>query len=546
MTFKTFKQLRRLFEEYFYENGEGCEVVSEYRDVDMIVMDALAFVKGLRLNKSEATDDYITGRELLEKIFNESIEILTNTNVKIIVFCIDAFGRHQPEKAEERKQRKIRDIKKVAQGSRETLELKDGESTFFKLDRQLPGRMDEMMRCFPCKMDFYDFLTTYVTSAEFIAKIPPGKRFVFWGGITIKENREFCNVGPLQITRSGFQKLKGLDEKNIVEGDLAIWMFVQHYKEHKTVLVDSNDGDAIMMGLVQQRLEWHRDSTRSIWVKTRRASSEAGEEYDEETKSKHNERANTYKHVVETTGDKKLAYKMSRGITAQMTARRRVSMSTFFIDLTGLWGAMENYGLRLKELHDIEGSLFMPEEFMCVFGLLASSEHDYFRRSDILSGVSCETLVEKYIMHQHLLNPIVSLAYAEGKPNVIIYKVDVRELKRLVEIGFTAVAAASIKREGKTEEQYNNAVIASKVKRLSKIDERAYHTAAARMSWVLHYSGLQFTPDAELVDATQCKEGDLYEYGYSEDGFTDEVSLKDIYSCPPSIIPTRKQTKRIR
>lgn len=588
MTWGLLSEFRALYGAYFYENGIGCERISEYRNVDMVVMDSLAFIRNIR-TVSKMTGRVLTGREFMEKIFAEPFEILKQTNVETVVMCVDTYGRFQPEKERTKRKRKERDDKRVEKGSLREVEDKTGTGRYFELDKELPATSEEFMRDPKSKRCFFDFLTLYVIDEEFIRRIPPGKKFILWGGVTLSESkRGHDNLPPIAVTMNGYYRMEGVDDKNIVEADLAVWMWVQHFAQYKTVVVDSNDGDGLMIGLIQNRMIHQHNDQRRIWFKTRRAVGQ-GDEYDEDQKAIHNSKADIYHRHVQETGDKQTAYKLSEGVTAHITTRHKPCFATIHVDLTGLWLRMEDQGMKMKTKFNLPAPWFIPEEVVCLFGLLADADNDYFNRGEILYGVGAKNLVNYYNAFRFNIGATVTVSERDWDPalpsyrsesspgtsnlpashrsivyssinevasssssssttsssssststsppnrKLLTYHVDVNALKQLVSLSYEQQARSRIKKEGKTEEKYEQAVSESQKRSLSKINESAYHGCAARISWILHYYGLQFCEGSSFFKGT-CG------YGYDSNGHTNDVEVSDIHSCPRT--PTSKPSK---
>jgi hypothetical protein len=495
--------------------------------------------------------------EMCIKLFSPVIRILKETDIKTYVICFDPYGRSRKEKAHTHKARRV---KKVDPYKPTRVFLPFGQRHYFQDDAPIPGDINLVFSTPDAKKDLYDYLTSYLISDRFKQQIPNGKRVILSGGLIVTQNNNnnnnnnnssssssssssnqpvnysnYTNVYAQEITSKYHKSLEWISPAFISEGDLDVWRMAHLFKDDGDVVIESGDGDILLIGLMQMRNIYHQTPNRRVFFKTRRSA--GVEKYPQAYYDNHAEKYKIFKETLEKTGDSHKAYRASGGITKEKPAGKpRIKWQVKYIDIKRLWAMMWKQAIELQKNLGIEISCPV-EEWVCLV-CISSSKHDYFNRKTIYMRVGEDTALLTYLHHKHQLGKIVEVFHRKGKPqHHHVYQINIEALDKLSQYGFIEQCKKRNKRDSNVNKKLSDSKYDEKVtkkgieqhKKNMKKEEELYQNSlrigASQLSWILQYYGNGVFQDLTIVDGTAVDQTTkLSLYGYTNDDFATKVT----------------------
>ena len=450
------------------------------------------------------------------KLTTVSLNKLTNEPFQISVLSWDPYGHGRAEKKAthiaRRKQSKIPDNVQ--------LQIPPGQSRYFEDNKPMPD-IDMVFHTPAARRDLYVYMTEYMQSPLFASKIPSGKVFIFSGGLvyTNLKTRETKNVDPIIIT---CQSWKYFPTKIISEGDSDVWRWLYIFSEHDA-LVDSDDREVLLIGLMQMRLFSVNYPQRSVFFKTKYG--DGVNPIHPGLLLWHQANYKRFQTLVVQDVSKEEAKRLCFGVSTPKP-RDPIKWKDRFVDIYAAYQSIMQeatiYNNKLQcQLID------NPVEQLVMFMIIASSKHDFFQRSLIRNQMGPKALWNAFMgqgSRQFVWKIVQVLRHPVTGHHC--YTICFKRLKEWIKWGHYEAAKLRLKYNDKKEtlQDYEKRVHANALNRITKYvaDDMNFHVAAAQLRWVFNYYTNAAHPLMEVANGLETH-GDLSRHGYTPHGYATVV-----------------------
>lgn len=571
-----------------YRNADRQKALDEImkkRKIQLLCDDVLAKMRTTStsyINPITGFYERKTCRQFIETFVSNYLRDLHNLpDLETVVLSMDPYGRRRDEKFATSSSR----VRKHKEGAPERATIPPGQVRFFVDDKEMPADIDLIFNTSEAKAELYEYVTEYFESEYFKKDIPEGKAFIFSGAMKIdrRENRphrydDVIHLPPLCVTKAGHRYMDEVRSDHISEGDLDVWRWAVEVFPTKSFLIESNDCDVLLVGLLQMRHIVARTPDREGWFMTRRSigSIEQTEETLQRKDSLKTMKSIAYVATLESTGSIDEAYRASDGLVPPASvltyssssntygvvddlqyddllpgsssdgSRKRTrapDWADHYIDMKGVYNAI------IEEAFELVKGLHVPiknpvEVYVLIF-LLSSAKCDYIQTSLISQGMNAAFLWKVFKPNLWRIGDIVSLhrpRQSEGESsdaNVVNFHhfvINVDSLRTLVRCAYMQKAYQSLgpSKKNNTEEKLQRAR-EEKGKNMFEnlLKEDNLQIVAAQSAWALQYLANGIFSNYEIISGLLVDENGKSVYGFKQQGWADCVSHTDLKICPP-------------
>lgn len=519
-------------------DGSTDDNVLDKKDVGLVVIDILAQLHSISVpqewNAERREFERMACLDYMLKAFDYPLYLLENTNVQVVVICMDPYGRRRVEKtATSDKRRKGKDSEMPAH-----VPVPLGQTEYFVDECPMPCENRYIFDDGEVKAEFYAYMTrTFQTSARFLSRIPPGKQLILSRGVRVMaedgQRRTYDVVPPFATTsNSGWHYMTEHVNDNISEGDLDVIYWLIHVYPELNVHVHSYDADVLLNFLMAMRRVYKMNPLRKCWFVTRRSKgsvSMSDEQVKKRDESLKRRRATfcarlvetgSYEHACHAAG---AAFDVSEEQSSSSSRKRSrtsvVEWTDYHIDISGVYcEIIAEANDRRSELgHD----MCNPVESYVLALILSSKKHDYIQTDLFCPRVGGDFVWRAFVRDIGRFDDLVRVfedatSSQDIQHREFFYEVDVDVLAEFVDKIYLLKG--------------QKAAYAHKP-RMSVVWK-----IAAQSSWMLQYIGNGVLFDCPLIDGTEETTSGESIYGFLRTGWADRVYMDTQtrkVSCPP-------------
>lgn len=507
-------------------------------------------------------DDRMSCYDFVLKAFGQAFHFLLNTDVQIVVICIDAYGRRRIEKTATKAKRS----RAKQSGMPEKIGIPHGQSEYFINDRPMPCNVVDIFEDMEIKGEFYAYLVKVFSSELIQILIPEGKKLILSRGVELQDitdpetglvrRRRPVVVPPLEVTLMGSRYMHECVNDNISEGDLDAWYWAIYVFPDLDFHVHANDADGITIGLLQFRRIFSRNPNRQCqFVTPRSAGSEkASDEYIAHREEGIKRRRAVFTARLSETSNFDEACRAAGGVFPtddpvtgasssssssldKPKAPRSVTIwQEYHIDIRQMFFEIlgdvrrDNVGLSQESINQVEAHVLVI--------MLSSEIHDYIQTNLLCPKVGKQFVWQAFIKHLSEFGKIISVFNSHVDDDLyhgeLYYSIDLAVFKNLVKRIYDCKGAsfACFQKNMPSDET------------IRKI--------ASQAVWTMQYLGNGVLPNYVVIDGTSIVAREITDttnelgeevqtvtelplYGYTKSGWADRVHKRcpDTVSCPP-------------
>jgi hypothetical protein len=543
ITKEAWTHIRADYDKYILPRVDGTtnEDVLNKKGIKLVVFDILAALRTTPVIFNG--DDRISCIDYLFKIFDHPLWLLEHTEVKVVVVCMDAFGRRRPEKAATTQQRK----RKRSDNALDTIPIPLGQSEYFIDECPMPCELDDIFDFVELKAEFYAYFTRALASERVMRRIPDGKTLIFSQGVemeTVVHERGVPRkmakiVPPLEVTCFSSRFMHEWNNDNISEGDVDVWRWVIFAFPTYNVHVYSHDADVLIIGLLQMRRIYKDFPEREVWFVTRRSigSEEASEEKIAYKQNMKKRRADIFSTRLVQTGNFEESARAAGGTfspdemgassSSDPRPRSTVIWQDFHIDVKNMY--LDILGDANDRNSLLQENMFNPVETYILILMLSSTKHDYIQTMKLHPQVGKDFVWRAFHRDIHKFDGLVRVFddVTNEHQLELYYEIDTLILEVLVRSIYEIKGSVAVQAKHKP----SLAVI---------------RKIAAQSVWTLQYLSNGVLPNYEIIDGTSETLTGESIYGFVSGNWADQVAPgigKNKYkiSCPPILRPEKKK-----
>ena len=527
----------------------------------------------------------VTCKKFFESFFAHYLKLLHNTAIEVVVFSMDPYDNRRDEKYATSLSR----IRKPKEGVPEFLTMPRGQDYFFLDNNEMPGTMDLIFTTPQAKAELYEYITEYLKSEQFKKDVPEGKSFIFSGALKINRvegkpfhNSDVVRLPPLVVTKSSYRFMDEITSDHISEGDVDVWRWPVKIFPTLSFLIDSNDCDVLLIGLLQMRHIITESSDRRGWFVTRRSvgTAEQSPESLQQKESMKVMKTIAYVTTLEATGSIDEAYRASGGLVPPASllsfpqtsspsvitpivddpnpaafpsdepfgeTRKRTRSPEWgehYVDMFKLYSKIIREAFTLVEKHCLPLANPVETYVMCL--CLASDKHDYILTKLVSKKIGSYYLwtalrpnlwkIGDMVRVYRSQSPSSSSSSSSDQDRFHYYVVDTQALKRLVQCAYIQKAHESLgpSKKNNTEEKLEKArQLKGEQMFKDNITDDDIQLVAAQCVWVLQYWGNGVFSNYEIVNGLLIDENQKSVYGFNKDGWAPCVSHTELKIAPP-------------
>lgn len=516
--------------------------------------------------------------QFVEGLISPYLKDLHNVpDLETVVICMDPYGQRRDEKFATSMAR----VRPHREGVPEYATMPPGQSRYFIDDKEMPADVNLIFNTPKAKAEFYEYLTEYFESKNFQKDIPEGKAFIFSGAMKVDRNVDgIIHLPPLHVTKDGYRYMDEIKSDHISEGDLDVWRWAVEIYPTKSFLIESNDCDVFLIGLLQMRHIVARTADRECLFMTRRSigSLERTEEDVQRKESLRVMKTIAYGAALEATGSLDEAYRASDGFVPPVSllpllpssssstvtddnpyddlmegapsdgSRKRTltpDWAEHYIDMRGMYSAIIEEASELVKGRHVP--IKNPVELYVLILLLSSDKCDYIQTALISPKINSALLWKVFKPNLWRIGDLVSL-HRPRQPDADQssstadsfhhFVINVESLRVLIECAYMQKAheALGISKKNNTEQKLQVAREAKCNTMLKAyITEDNIQIVAAQSAWALQYLANGIFSNYEIISGLLVDENGKSVYGFKERGWADCVSHTDLKICPPII-----------
>ena len=496
--------------------------------------------------------------QMMQRLANSVLNVLKQKDMKVYVFCLDPIGGRRPEKKETSKKRE-KSVKTSQDKGRPTkLVLPYGRDVYFDDTLTLPGDMELICRTLEAKKALYAYITQYFCSERFYPRIPEGKHFILSGATThlIEKDEDGEQIPiPIRVDKNGVTELKDRKFRSVVsEGDLDVYHWLYVYPE-MNAMIDSGDGDILIIGLMQMRRLHDKTNNRRVVFKTRRSNG-SGPRSPEYIKW-HNDAYAWYNTMVAEGKSKKEAYLMSKGVA---TPRITVIIDYIkeYVDISLLATSIRADFSRLREKYKEKPTNFCCTPVETSVAIIMMFGNDYIFKNMLCHQLNVLAVWRTFFEYAPDIGEIVSVikktrAQKRARSGVLkpmhplyIYEVNVLQVRKLIMESYRCRMEMDdkkrkeniAKKKALKGQEYTVTLappeeIMRRTQNMWKKhmpDMEKMRTGCAHLAWTMFYFSNDSLHDFEVPDSTKIvdEKSGMSVHGYGPDGIMDQVSPGDI------------------